>query len=82
MKAKPKKSGRFIWQSLLLLVTAGFLFNREEVEVFQTVDVTRGDLDKQVLATGNLTLYVKSMGAQVVGNYKPCMSKRVIMLKR
>ncbi|EJD6043168.1 MULTISPECIES: macrolide transporter subunit MacA [Providencia] len=84
MKVKPKKK----WPLYLVIIIvaagiAGFLFNDNDPEVFQTVDVTRGDLDKQVLATGKLDAVRKvDVGAQVSGQLQTLYVKEGDYVKK
>ncbi|MBQ0533218.1 macrolide transporter subunit MacA [Providencia huaxiensis] len=84
MKAKPKKKWPiYLVIIMLALVTAGFLLNREKEAVFQTVDVIRGDLDKQVLATGKLDAVRKvDVGAQVSGQLQTLYVKEGDYVKK
>ncbi|ENR5391878.1 TPA: macrolide transporter subunit MacA [Providencia rettgeri] len=84
MKAKPKKKWPIYLAIIIVaLITAGFLFNREEAKVFQTVDVTRGNLDKQVLATGKLDAVRKvDVGAQVSGQLQTLYVKEGDYVKK
>ncbi|ELX8380174.1 macrolide transporter subunit MacA [Providencia vermicola] len=70
MRANSRKKKWLISLSviLILMVIALLFFGGEQKEVFQTVSVTRGDLNKQVQATGKLDAVRKvDVGAQVSG---------------
>ncbi|WP_272680665.1 macrolide transporter subunit MacA [Providencia sp. PROV129] len=84
MKVKPKKKWPIYLVILIVVVSAAaFLFKGEKEEVFQTVDVTRGDLDKQVLATGKLDAVRKvDVGAQVSGQLQTLYVKEGDYVKK
>ncbi|EMN4131281.1 MULTISPECIES: macrolide transporter subunit MacA [Providencia] len=70
MRANSRKKKWLISLSviLILMVIALLFFGGEQKEVFQTISVTRGDLNKQVQATGKLDAVRKvDVGAQVSG---------------
>ncbi|EMI5491990.1 macrolide transporter subunit MacA [Providencia stuartii] len=67
----------------LALGAALFFFGGEKKEVYQTVAVTRGDLDKQVQATGKLDAVRKvDVGAQVSGQLQTLYVKEGDKVKR
>ncbi|OAT53321.1 macrolide transporter subunit MacA [Providencia heimbachae] len=84
MKSKSKKRWSiYIAIILIALGTTWFFLSGEQKEVFQTVDVTRGDLDKQVLATGKLDAVRKvDVGAQVSGQLQALYVKEGDKVKK
>lgn len=84
MKSKPKKKWSIFLVIIIVIIGAAvFLFRGEKEEVFQTVDVTRGDLDKQVLATGKLDAVRKvDVGAQVSGQLQTLYVKEGDYVKK
>ncbi|MGG4607903.1 macrolide transporter subunit MacA [Providencia sp. Me31A] len=84
MKSKPKKKWPIILVITIMIASAaGFFFRGEKEEVFQTVDITRGDLDKQVLATGKLDAVRKvDVGAQVSGQLQTLYVKEGDYVKK
>lgn len=84
MKSKPKKKWPiFLMITIMIVGAAGFFFRGEKEEVFQTVDITRGDLDKQVLATGKLDAVRKvDVGAQVSGQLQTLYVKEGDYVKK
>ena len=68
---------------LLAVGAALFFFGSEKKESFQTVAVTRGDLNKQVQATGKLDAVRKvDVGAQVSGQLQTLYVKEGDMVKK
>ncbi|MGO2305914.1 MAG: macrolide transporter subunit MacA [Providencia sp.] len=84
MKVKARKKWPiYILVILIVLGAMGFFFSNDQKEVFQTVDVTRGNLDKQVLATGKLDAVRKvDVGAQVSGQLQTLYVKEGDQVKK
>ena len=84
MKATSRK--KWIYGILALLMgsmIAWYFLGNQKPESYQTVDVTRGDLDKQVLATGKLDAVRKvDVGAQVSGQLQALYVKEGDTVKK
>ncbi|HHS2761821.1 TPA: macrolide transporter subunit MacA [Providencia alcalifaciens] len=84
MKATSRK--KWIYGILALLMgslIAWYFLGNQKSESYQTVDVTRGDLDKQVLATGKLDAVRKvDVGAQVSGQLQALYVKEGDTVKK
>ncbi len=81
-----KSRKKWILSLLVLMVAIGagwFFLGNPQSETFQTVDVTRGDLNKQVLATGKLDAVRKvDVGAQVSGQLQTLYVKEGDVVKK
>lgn len=84
MKAASRKKWIYgIFVLLAALVSAWFFLGNQQPESYQTVDVTRGDLDKRVMATGKLDAVRKvDVGAQVSGQLQTLYVKEGDTVKK
>ncbi|WP_148449450.1 macrolide transporter subunit MacA, partial [Providencia rustigianii] len=84
MPIKSRKKWILSLLALMAAIGAGWFFlGNPQSETFQTVDVTRGDLNKQVLATGKLDAVRKvDVGAQVSGQLQTLYVKEGDVVKK
>lgn len=82
----PKSKKKWLLYLLVIFIALGlawFFLGGEKKEVFQTVDVTRGNLDKLVMATGKLDAVRKvDVGAQVSGQLQSLYVKEGDQVKK